>query len=162
MAEAYLSIGGNVGDTRVILDQAVAFILDGRDVVLLARSSDYLTPPWGRTDQPAFINLCIAVETMLSPHQLLSRAQDVESRLGRDRRAETRWGPRTCDIDVLAYDDLTLAEPGLTLPHPRMFERGFVLVPLAEIAADKVIGGKRVSAWLQDADTGGIRKLPPK
>ena len=109
-------------------------LCDGNEVRLIARSSDYRTPPWGVKDQPPFINLCIAVETTLGPRELLARAQEVERRLGRDRAHEKRWGPRTADIDILAYDDLTVDEPDLTLPHPRLFERAFVLVPLAEIA----------------------------
>ena len=104
---------------------------------LTARSSDYLTPPWGFKYQPPFVNLCIAVETALAPRDLLERAQEVELQLGRDRAHEKRNGPRTADIDIIAYDDLTLDELGLTLPHPRLFERAFVLVPLAEIAPDR-------------------------
>ena len=104
---------------------------------LTARSSDYRTPPWGVKDQPPFVNLSIAVETSLPPRALLARAQAVERALGRERAKERRWGPRTIDIDLLAYDDIVLNEPDLTLPHPRLFERAFVLVPLAEIAAER-------------------------
>ena len=80
--------------------------------------------------------------------------------LGRDRQREQRWGPRPIDIDIIAYDDITLDEPGLTLPHPRLFERAFVLVPLAEIAADRVIAGARVGDALARLDAGGIERLP--
>src|SRR6185437_636141 len=132
LAEAYLALGGNVGDSRAILDRAVALLCDGREVRLKARSSDYRTPPWGFKYQPPFVNLCIAVETTLAPHDLLARAQEVELALGRDRAHEKRWGPRTADIDIIAYDNLTIDELGLTLPHPRLFERAFVLMPLAE------------------------------
>ena len=103
---------------------------------LTARSSDYRTPPWGFKYQPPFINLCIAVETTLGPRDLLARAQAVELQLGRDRAHEKRWGPRTADIDIIAYGDLAIDELGLTVPHPRLFERAFVLLPLAEIAPD--------------------------
>ena len=133
MAEAFVAFGGNVGDVRATLDRAVAAFCDD-GVRLLARSADYRTPPWGVEDQPPFVNLCIAVETGLTPHALLERAQAVELALGRDRAKEQRWGPRPVDIDLLAYDDMILKEPKLTLPHPRLFERAFVLVPLAEIA----------------------------
>lgn len=160
MAEAFLGLGGNIGDSRGILDRAVAMLCDGTEIRLLARSSDYLTPPWGMKYQAPFINLCIAVDTTLTPHQLLARAQEVERRLGRDRLVEKRWGPRTADIDILAYDDLTLNDPELILPHPRMFERGFVLMPLAEIAPDAVIGGRRVQDALGEVDTAGITRLP--
>jgi 2-amino-4-hydroxy-6-hydroxymethyldihydropteridine diphosphokinase len=160
MAEAFLGLGGNIGDSRGILDRAVAMLCDGTEIRLLARSSNYLTPPWGMKYQAPFINLCIAVDTTLTPHQLLARAQEVERRLGRDRLVEKRWGPRTADIDILAYDDLTLNDPELILPHPRMFERGFVLMPLAEIAPDAVIGGRRVQDALGEVDTAGITRLP--
>src|SRR5712692_9589332 len=123
MAEALLSLGGNVGDVRATLDRAVATLCDGSDIHLRARSSDYRTPPWGVPDQPPFVNLCVAVETHLTPCALLARAQSVERALGRDRSAERRWGPRPIDIDLLAYDDLALNGPELTLPHPRLLER---------------------------------------
>jgi 2-amino-4-hydroxy-6-hydroxymethyldihydropteridine diphosphokinase len=127
MAKAYLALGGNIGDSRAILTRAIELLCDGRLVRLTARSSDYRTPPWGMKYQAAFINACIAVETELSPRALLDRAQAVELTLGRDRREEKRWGPRTADIDILAYDDVTLDEPDLALPHRYLFERGFVL-----------------------------------
>jgi 2-amino-4-hydroxy-6-hydroxymethyldihydropteridine diphosphokinase len=160
MVEALLALGGNVGDSRAILDRAINLLCDGKDVRLKARSSDYRTPPWGFKYQPYFINLAIAVETTLSPRELLARAQDVELRLGRDRDQEKRNGPRTADIDILAYDDLMLSEPSLTLPHPRLFERAFVLLPLAEIAGDRMIAGRRVDEAAKAVDTGGIHRLP--
>jgi 2-amino-4-hydroxy-6-hydroxymethyldihydropteridine diphosphokinase len=129
-------------------------------VQLKARSSDYATPPWGVEDQPRFINLCIAVETSLTPQALLARAQAIERAFGRARENERRWGPRPVDIDILAYDDIGLDEKGLTLPHPRLFERAFVLVPLAEIAPDRVIAGRAVGAALAGLDTRGIERLP--
>ena len=95
MAEALLGLGGNVGDVRATLSEAIALFADGKDVKLMARSSDYRTPPWGVTDQPPFINLAIAVETRLSPRDLLTRALNVERALDRDRTRERRWGPRT-------------------------------------------------------------------
>ncbi len=146
---------------RATFDRAIAMLCDGDAVRLMARSSDYRTPPWGVTDQPPFINAVIAVATSLSPHDLLARALKVERALGRDRESERRWGPRTLDIDLLAYDDLVLNDPDLTLPHPRLFERAFVLVPLAEIAPDRVIAGIRVRDALARVDASGIEKLPP-
>jgi 2-amino-4-hydroxy-6-hydroxymethyldihydropteridine diphosphokinase len=162
MAEALLALGGNVGDVRATLDRAVAALCDGEEVRLLARSADYRTPPWGVEDQPAFVNLCIAVETALTPRALLARAQAIERALGRERSSERRWGPRPVDVDLIAYDDLALNEPDLKLPHPRLFERAFVLVPLAEIAADKVIDGIRVRDALARVDRKGVEKLQPK
>lgn len=161
MTDALLALGGNVGNSRAILDRAVQLLCDGRDLRLTARSSDYSTPPWGFKYQPPFINLCIAVETILSPRDLLARAQEIELKLGRDRAHEKRWGPRTADIDIIAYDDLTLDEPGLILPHPHLFERAFVLLPLAEIAGDRVIAGQSLREALAKVDSTGIERLPP-
>ena len=162
MAEVFAGFGGNLGDVRKTLDRAVHAFCDGREVRLLARSSDYRTPPWGIPDQPAFVNLCIAIETGLQPRALLDRALDTEQKFGRDRTKEQRWGPRPVDIDLLAYDDLELGEPGLTLPHPRLLERAFVLVPLVEIRPDLVIGGTRIADALGRLDVRGIERLPPR
>jgi 2-amino-4-hydroxy-6-hydroxymethyldihydropteridine diphosphokinase len=162
MPEALLGLGGNVGDVRPTLDRAVALLCDGGDIRLTARSSDYRTPPWGVEDQPPFVNLAIAVETTLAPRALLARAQAVEKALGRDRARERRWGPRPVDIDILAYDNVTLDEPALTLPHPRMLERAFVLVPLAEIRPERTIGGVSVRAALARLDAAGVHRLPPQ
>jgi 2-amino-4-hydroxy-6-hydroxymethyldihydropteridine diphosphokinase len=159
MPEAFIALGGNLGDVRATFAQAIAMLCDGVEVRLLARSSDYRTPPWGITAQPSFINAVIAVATSLSPRQLLSRLQACERALGRDRGREQRWGPRPVDLDLLAYDDVTVCEPDLTLPHPRLFERAFVLVPLAELGPDRLIAGIRVRDALARVDAGGIEKL---
>ncbi len=161
MTQALLALGGNVGDSRAILDRAIALLCDGKQIRLTARSSDYRTPPWGFKYQPPFVNLCIAVETTLEPRELLERAQAVELKLGRDRAHEARNGPRTADIDIIAYDEVALDTLNLTLPHPRLFERAFVLVPLAEIAPERVIGGRKVKEALAGLDTAGIEKLAP-
>jgi 2-amino-4-hydroxy-6-hydroxymethyldihydropteridine diphosphokinase len=162
MTEALLALGGNVGNSRAILERAVTLLCDGKDIRLKARSSDYFTPPWGFKYQPPFVNLCIAVETTLSPRDLLARAQAIELQLGRDRAHEKRWGPRTADIDILTYGNVRMDELGLTLPHPRLLERAFVLVPLAEIAGDRVIAGRTVKQALAGLDTAGIERLPPR
>ena len=160
MAEALLALGGNLGDARTTLDRAIAALCERGDIRLTARSSDYKTPPWGVADQPPFINLCIAVETTLTPPALLARTQDIERAFGRDREHERRWGPRPLDIDLLSYDDLAIDTPQLTLPHPRMFERAFVLVPLAEIMPDRAIAGMQVRDALAKVDATGIVRLP--
>ena len=154
-----IALGGNVGDVRSTFARAVAMLCDDSVVRLTARSSDYRTPPWGVTDQPPFINAAIAVSTTLSPHALLHRAQGCERALGRDREHERHWGPRPIDLDLLAYDDVVLNDATLTLPHPHLFERAFVLVPLAEIAPDRVIGGIRVRDALKRVDAADIEKL---
>ena len=163
MAEALLALGGNVGDVRSTLDRAVAALCDGAELRLVARSSDYRTPPWGVEDQPPFINCAIvAATTDLAPPALLDRAQRIERQFGRDRARERRWGPRPLDIDLIAYDDVTLDTPDLTLPHPRVFERAFVLVPLAEIAPQRRIAGTRIIDALAKVDQAGIERLPPR
>ena len=161
MPEALLALGGNVGEVRRTLDRAINTLCSGDTVRLVARSSDYRTPPWGVLDQPSFINAVIAVETTLAPDALLARAQGVEQAFGRDRPNEHRWGPRTLDIDLIAYDNLTLTSPDLTLPHPRWKERGFVVVPLAEIVPDHSIAGIRIKDAVAAVDQAGIEKLPP-
>jgi 2-amino-4-hydroxy-6-hydroxymethyldihydropteridine diphosphokinase len=127
---------------------------------LVARSSDYATPPWGEEDQARFINACIEIDTSLDPHALLFVLHKVEQKFGRERAKEQRWGPRTIDLDLIAYDNVSIDKPELTLPHPRLFERAFVLVPLAEIASDRVIRGRRVDDALKDLSTEGIERLP--
>jgi 2-amino-4-hydroxy-6-hydroxymethyldihydropteridine diphosphokinase len=160
MADAIIALGGNVGDVRATFGKAVANICGMAQAALLARSSDYATPPWGEADQPRFINACIEIDTGLDPHALLFVLHKVEQKFGRDRAHERRWGPRTLDLDLIAYDDVRIDKPELTLPHPRLFERAFVLVPLAEIAPDRLIGGRRVGDALAALSTEGIERLP--
>jgi 2-amino-4-hydroxy-6-hydroxymethyldihydropteridine diphosphokinase len=162
MAQALLVLGGNLGDVRTTLGRAVTALCDGREVKLVARSSDYRTPPWGVTDQPPFINLAIVVETALTPRALLDRALAVEAMFGRDRTKERRWGPRILDIDIIAFDALEIEESGLTLPHPHLFERAFVLAPLAEIAPRRKIKGITIAGAFARLDPSGIEKLPPR
>jgi 2-amino-4-hydroxy-6-hydroxymethyldihydropteridine diphosphokinase len=162
MAEAFIALGGNVGDVRAIFEWAIAMLCDGDAVRLLARSADYRTPPWGDVDQPPFVNAAIAVTTALSPHELLARTKATERALGRNSARERHWGPRPIDLDILAYDDVELNDPDLTLPHPYMFERAFVLVPLAEIAPDRVIAGIRMRDALARVDANGIEQLAPR
>ncbi len=162
MAEAFIALGGNVGEVRSTFDQAIAMFCDGKAARLTARSSDYRTPPWGVTDQPPFVNAVIAVTTTLAPHDLLTRAVECERKLGRNRAHERRWGPRKIDLDLLTYDDLVLIDRDLILPHPHLFERAFVLVPLAEIVPDQIIAGIRVRDALERQNVSGIEKLPPR
>jgi 2-amino-4-hydroxy-6-hydroxymethyldihydropteridine diphosphokinase len=162
MAEALIALGGNVGDVRSTVEQAIAKLCSDDSVRLTARSADYRTPPWGMTEQAPFVNAVIAVTTSLVPHDLLARSQECERALGRNRALERRWGPRTIDIDLLAYDDLVLIDRDLILPHPHMLERAFVLVPLAEIAPDRLIAGVKVGDALDRVDASGIDKLPPR
>lgn len=160
MAEALIALGGNIGDVRETFRRAIVDLCTRTGARLLARSSDYRTPPWGDTQQPDFINACILVEAALPPLELLRMMQDVEIAFGRDRKADRRFGPRTLDLDLLAYDEVRMATPELELPHPRLFERAFVLVPLAEIAPDRRIGTDTPAAALKRLPCEGIEKLP--
>ena len=160
MGNALIALGGNVGDVRATFKKAIANICGMAQAALLARSSDYATPPWGFEQQARFINACIEIETSLDPHALLFTLQKIEQKFGRDRSKELRWGPRTLDLDLIVYDDISLQRPELTLPHPRLFERAFVLVPLAEIVPERLIAGRTVKAALAQLSTGGIERLP--
>jgi 2-amino-4-hydroxy-6-hydroxymethyldihydropteridine diphosphokinase len=160
MADVLIALGGNVGDVRTTFKKAIANICGMAQAALLARSSDYLTPPWGEENQARFVNACIEIETSLDPHALLFTLHKIEKQFGRDRVREQHWGPRPLDLDILAYDDVSLQKPELTLPHPRLFERAFVLVPLAEIVPDRLIGGRSVSAALAQLSAEGIERLP--
>src|ERR1700678_4770221 len=146
MADVLIALGGNVGAARATFQKAIANICDMTQAPLLARSSDYVTPPWGIEQQAHFINACVEIETALDPHALLFTLHKIEARFGRDRASERRWGPRTLDLDLIAYDDVSIGKPELTLPHPRLFERAFVLVPLAEIVPDRRIAGRSVAS----------------
>jgi 2-amino-4-hydroxy-6-hydroxymethyldihydropteridine diphosphokinase len=125
---------------------------------VVAVSSLYRTPPWGKTDQPDFLNAAAELRTSLSPRALLEACLEAERRLKRVR--QERWGPRLIDIDILVFGNLTVRESGLEIPHPRMLERAFVLAPLAEIAPDFAVNGRVLKVWLADADTTGIERLP--
>lgn len=130
MSIAYLSLGSNLGDRVENLAAAVRK-LDAAHTRVLRVSSVYETAPQGKTDQPNFLNIALEVETELSARQLLGHAQSVEQALGRVRKE--RWGPRIIDLDIVLYGDLTLPDEELTLPHPRMHQRAFVLIPMLEV-----------------------------
>ena len=159
MASALIALGGNVGDVRATFRAAISDICQAATAELVARSSDYSTPPWGDEQQPRFINACIEIETTLDPHALLRILQAIETERGRDRTSGRRFGPRTLDLDLIDYDNLSLDERGLTLPHPRLFERAFMLVPLAEVAPDRLISGRTAADALKQLATEGIEKL---
>ena len=162
MAEALLALGGNVGDVRATLDRAVAHSVTTRGASARPlRRTTARRPGASRTSRRSSIS---ASQSKPGSRRttLLERAQAVERALGRDRAQEQRWGPRPVDIDLLAYDDMILQRRDLTLPHPRLFERAFVLVPLAEIAPERVIAGTRVADALAKVDTKGVVKLPPQ
>jgi 2-amino-4-hydroxy-6-hydroxymethyldihydropteridine diphosphokinase len=131
VATVYLGFGSNLDDRLALLRAAVAAVAAQAELVAL--SSVYETEPWGKVDQPRFLNLCAVVRTQRSPVALHATLKAIERQLGREEGGR-RWGPRRIDIDLLLYDDLVLSTPTLTIPHPRLAERAFVLAPLAEIA----------------------------
>ena len=156
MTGAYLGLGSNIGDKAANLAAAVEGLAVVPGLRVVARSADYRTPPWGETDQDWFLNGALAIETDLDPHALLDACLGVERDLGRIR--ERRWGPRVIDIDVLHYAGAAVSDARLVLPHRYVRERAFVLVPLAEIAPDLVIGGETVTEALAKLDRTGIER----
>jgi dihydropteroate synthase len=141
-ARIVLALGGNVGDKTLSLRRALRAIAGEPGIELTAVSRLYRTAPWGKKDQDWFVNACALGLTRLAPEALLERMKALEVDLG--RVSTERWGPRVIDIDLVAYDDISLRSEKLTLPHPELFNRAFVLVPLAEIAPDLIIAGVRV------------------
>nr|WP_308639921.1 2-amino-4-hydroxy-6-hydroxymethyldihydropteridine diphosphokinase [Paenibacillus silvisoli] len=133
-ASAYIALGANLGDREQQLMAALRLLDDHPAITVVRASSLYETAPVGYTDQPAFLNMAAALRTSLEPLELLRTMLAMEQQLGRKR--DIRWGPRTIDLDMLLYDGVTLSEEELTLPHPRMMERAFVLVPLADVLPD--------------------------
>lgn len=136
---AYIGLGANVGETADTLRRALE-MLNQRDGITVWRISQFFktTPVGGPEDQPPYLNAAAELHTTLSPTELLAVLHDVEASLGRDRRNELRWGPRTCDLDILLYGRQDIDQPDLRIPHPRMHERRFVLEPLAQIAPNAV------------------------
>ena len=132
MSIVYLALGTNLGDRLANLRAAIEALPS--EVKVIAESKVYETPPWGYENQPAFLNMAVKCETNLKPELLLKRLKQLEVQLGREQ--SFHWGPRLIDIDILFYDDLILKSEPLSIPHPRLHERGFVLVPLADIAPD--------------------------
>jgi len=154
----YLSLGGNLGDPAKSMGAALRMLDADADTRVTGVSSLYRTPPWGKLDQPDFLNAAAAVSTGLAPRALLDLCLDAERKLKRVR--EERWGPRLIDIDILVFGDRVIHETGLEVPHPRMLERAFVLAPLAEIAPGLVVGSRSIADRLVAVDIAGIERLP--
>lgn len=154
---AFLGLGGNLGEPVKAMAAALRAIDADRESRVVAVSSVYRTPPWGKTDQPDFLNCAAEIATRLAPRALLDLCLATEQGLQRIRGE--RWGPRTVDLDVLVYGETAVAEPGLAIPHPRMLERAFVMVPLAEIAPDLVLKEKTITDHAAVLDRTGIARL---
>lgn len=159
MSRAYLGLGSNLGDTSENLREASGRIAALPATSLISASSLFETAPWGYVDQPWFLNAVIEIETLLGPRELLRCVKGVEQSMG--RIVGERWGPRLIDIDILVYDELTINEPDLVIPHPRICERLFVLAPLAEILPEWTCpGGETVSQTANRLrDEASVRRL---
>jgi 2-amino-4-hydroxy-6-hydroxymethyldihydropteridine diphosphokinase len=155
----YLALGTNLGDRFANLQAAIDALPP--TVRVRSQSPVYETPPWGLTGQPTFLNMVLKGETALAPVELLKHLKLLETELG--RLPSVRWGPRRIDMDILFYDQLILDTPELTIPHPRLHERAFVLVPLADLAPGLVhpVLGKPVSQLLAAVDTTGVKRYEP-
>ncbi len=156
---AHVALGANIDEPQTRVREALRALDALPASRVVARSSLYLTPPWGIADQPDFVNAVASLDTTLPPRKLLAWLQELEARAGR-RRDGPRNGPRRLDLDLLLYGDTRWHDERLEIPHPRMHERAFVLLPLAEIAADAIVPGKgRVADLLAHVDTAGCRRL---
>ncbi|KYD27350.1 2-amino-4-hydroxy-6-hydroxymethyldihydropteridine diphosphokinase [Geobacillus sp. FSL W8-0032] len=151
---AYIALGSNLGDRLSYLRSAIEALNDHKEIAVTSSSSIYETDPVGYVQQGKFLNMVIEVATTLSPFALLDVTQEIEQKLGRKR--EVRWGPRTLDLDILLYNHENIETEQLTIPHPRMMERAFVLIPLLEVNAFVTI------PTLSEPLTDIIDRLPDK
>lgn len=156
MTVAALGLGANIGDRVGQLRAAIAK-LPRPGLRVAAVSALYETPPWGKTDQPAFLNAAVRIETALSARALLDCVLGVERQLGRNR--DEKWGPRTIDIDILLFGAETISEAGLQVPHPHLQARAFALTPLADVMPETRFAGRSVAEWLARAETAGIDRV---
>lgn len=156
-ARVWLGLGGNIGDVPEAIAKALAGLDRDPGIDVVSVSALYRTPPWGKTDQPWFHNCCAGIDTSLSPRDLLAACQEQE-RIGHRERTE-RWGPRTLDIDLLVYEGMEQNDPDLTLPHPRIAERAFVLVPLADIAPNLIVSGRSIENWAVATERQGMERV---
>jgi len=157
MSLIYLSLGSNLNDRFGNLRRAIDEM--HQIVTVTAISPVFATEPWGDTDQPGFLNICVAASGDISPHELLRKIKEIECRMGREETR--RWGPRLIDIDILFFDRLILEEDDLVIPHPLIAERAFVLAPLAVIIPDFVHPqtGLTVGEMLEQVDSSGVERL---
>lgn len=147
MNKAYLGLGTNIGDRVDFMNQAIKILDSEKDIIITKRSKLYETKAWGYTNQDDFLNMCIEIETNLNPKELLKKCQNVEKNLNRERKI--RWGPRTIDVDILFFNDIILQEENLEIPHPRIGERAFVLIPLIDLNEKLKINEISITKYLE-------------
>ena len=150
----FIGLGGNIGCPKSAMATAVSRLASHPDMEVVSASSLYHTPPWGMIDQPDFLNAVIELRSLLEPRDLLNLCLDIERALKRERKQ--RWGPRIIDMDIIAFGNRLIDEQGLHIPHTRLRERAFVLMPLAEIAPEFEIGGSTSRKLLRAVDKTGI------
>jgi 2-amino-4-hydroxy-6-hydroxymethyldihydropteridine diphosphokinase len=158
MIDVAIALGSNLGDSLAILEAALITLDEHADITLVSRSSWYKTRPIG-PPQPDYLNGCALLQTTLEPLPLLEQLLAIERRFGRQRGE--RWGPRSLDLDILLYGDVVVTTESLQIPHPRMCERAFVLVPLAEIAPDWIepVTGLSVASLCAAVEKTGVERL---
>lgn len=161
VVEAAIALGSNLGDRQSFIEQALERLSADGQVRVITVSGLYETEPWGDVTQARYINACALLQTSLSPHDLLRRCLSVEAELGRVRDPAHRYGARTIDLDVIFHGDTKVEDKDLILPHPRLFERAFVLVPLLDAVGDRIMDGRRLSEALALLDTSGVRQIAP-
>lgn len=157
MPKAYLGLGGNIGNRKSNIDEAICLLENHNEVTITKYSSYYETEPIGYEQQDWFLNVVVEIETILMPYELLALCNAVEKQLKRIRLI--RWGPRTIDIDILLYEGFESKEEKLIIPHPRMTERAFVIIPLMEIAPSLYINGRAIKEIAKNISNQEIRKL---
>jgi 2-amino-4-hydroxy-6-hydroxymethyldihydropteridine diphosphokinase len=157
MPRAYLGLGGNIGNVKENIEEALRLLQSNGNLKVLKISSCYQTAPVGYVEQDWFLNIAAEIQTELPPYELLEHINNVEQQLKRERLI--RWGPRTIDIDILLYDNFESNTDRLTIPHPRMTERAFVIIPLLEIAPNLNIKGQSIKVVASNINNQEIRML---
>ncbi|MGQ0456603.1 MAG: 2-amino-4-hydroxy-6-hydroxymethyldihydropteridine diphosphokinase [Hyphomicrobium sp.] len=155
--DAILGLGSNIGDKRANILRAVDLLTADGELRLVRLSKLYRTAPWGVEDQDWFVNACATIETEASARDLLGRCQTVEAEMRRVR--DKRWGPRIIDVDILSYRDAAISENGLVVPHPRIADRAFVLIPMKDVAPDFQLGGRSLDDMIAAVGAGDVAAM---
>lgn len=151
MSKSYLGLGTNIGDRIRYINEALKILNSNPNINITKKSKLYETKAWGYKEQADFLNMCIEIETSLNPYELLNACQGVETDLNRERKI--RWGPRTIDVDILFFNDIILQEENLEIPHPRIKERAFVLIPLIDLNDKLKIDNISINEYLKSLTT---------